>query len=152
MFYKIIKNNKVIDVNYKLFAWDNKKKIMLMTNSLDNAQYIQSSNRSCFYLTRQLNGAPSEAPRLEVVDIEFIDAEEYSSLKEVLDSGEIIDIPTRDENIKQTTFEVQEERKVVTIKDLVIYIQDFERKYQNLLQEKSLLEECILELSQELYK
>lgn len=82
MYYKVIKNNKVIDVldGLKYFKWQSKHEIMLLTDVSD-AQAILSSDEKTFWHTETLYKLPEDAPKLETVEIFKIDESEYKQLK-----------------------------------------------------------------------
>ena len=152
MYYKIIYNNKIIDANSVFFRWDDKYRIM-MRSDYEQAQYVQASDGNTFYTVKYLNAIPDGAPQFPIVEIEIIDYKEFAELKQLLEAQEIF-IETTDSNPEEEFVEQETPPPptLVSIPDLVSYIQTFERKYANLVKQKNLLEECILELSQELYK
>lgn len=82
MYYKVIKNNKVIDVldHLKYFKWQPKHKIMLLTDVSD-AQVVLSSDESAFWHTETLYKLPDDAPKFETAEIFEIDESEYKQLK-----------------------------------------------------------------------
>ena len=83
MFYKVIKNNKVIDVldNLIYLKWQDKHKIMVLTG-IDDAQAILSSGKDDIYHERTLYNIPSDADvKYETVDLVEINQFEYKKLK-----------------------------------------------------------------------
>lgn len=80
MFYKVIKDNKVIDVLDKLIylKWQPKHKIMVLC-SVDEAQAILSSNNETIWHEKSLYKVPVSG--YETVSIEPIDEFEYRQLK-----------------------------------------------------------------------
>ena len=83
MYYKVMKNNKVIDVLDKLIylKWQPKHKIMVLC-SIDEAQAILSSGKNDFYHERELYKIPSDSNvKYGTVDILPIDEFEYKQLK-----------------------------------------------------------------------
>lgn len=82
MYYKVMKNNKVIDVlDYlKYFKWQSKHKIMLLTDVSD-AQVILSSDENTFWHTETLYMLPDDAPKYDTVEIFEIGEGEYKQLK-----------------------------------------------------------------------
>lgn len=79
MYYKIIKDNKVIDVLDHLvyLKWQDKHKIWILSD-INEAQAILSSDQNTIYHERTLYNAPVE---VETVDIVKIDEFEYKELK-----------------------------------------------------------------------
>lgn len=80
MYYKVIKNNKVIDVldNLIYLKWEPKHKIMVLTDEND-AQAILSSDNDTIWHERTLYKVPVDG--FDTVDIEQIDKYEYRQLK-----------------------------------------------------------------------
>lgn len=82
MYFKVVKDNKVIDVldHLKYFKWQPKHKIMLLTDMSD-AQVILSSDESTFWHTETLYKIPDDAPKFEAVELIPIEEHEYKQLK-----------------------------------------------------------------------
>ena len=80
MFYKVIKNNKVIDVLDELIylKYQPKHKIMVLTDEA-NAQAILSSDKNIIWHEKSLYDIPVDG--YESVSIEPIDQYEYRKLK-----------------------------------------------------------------------
>lgn len=82
MFYKVMKNNKVIDVldNLIYLKWDSKHKIMVLTCE-DDAQTILSSSKDDIWHVKGFYKVPVDEPKFETVEIFEIDKFEYEQLK-----------------------------------------------------------------------
>ena len=82
MFYKVMKNNKVIDVldNLIYLKWDSKHKIMVLTDE-NFAEAILSSDKNTIWHERTLYKVPVDEPKFETVDLVEIDEFEYKQLK-----------------------------------------------------------------------
>lgn len=82
MYYKVMKDNKVIDVLDRLsyVKYQPKHKIMLLCNE-NEAQAILSSDQSEFWHERTLYEVPDDGPHLDTVDLVEIDRYEYRQLK-----------------------------------------------------------------------
>lgn len=80
MFYKVLKNNKVIDVldNLIYLKWQDKHKIMILTDEND-AQAILSSDKNTIWHEETLYKVPVNG--FDTVRIEEIDEYEYKQLK-----------------------------------------------------------------------
>lgn len=80
MYYKVIKDSKVIDVLDKLIylKYQPKHKIMILTDEND-AQAILSSDKNTIWHERSLYKVPVDG--YDEVDIEVIDECEYKQLK-----------------------------------------------------------------------
>lgn len=92
MYYKVIKNNRVIDVldNLIYLKWQDKHKIMVLTNEID-AQAILSSDMKYIWHIDTLYDIPVDG--YDTVQIEEIDKYEYEQLRvlNLKDSQQIID-------------------------------------------------------------
>lgn len=82
MYYKVIKDNKVIDVLDKLIylKYQPKHKIMVLTDEND-AQAILGSDKNTIWHERTLYNVPTSEMHFETVDIQEIDEFEYRKLK-----------------------------------------------------------------------
>lgn len=82
MFYKVLKNNKVIDVLDSLIylKWEPKHKTMILTDEND-AQAVLSSSKEDIWHERTLYKVPVDEPKFETVDIEPIEEFEYKKLR-----------------------------------------------------------------------
>lgn len=80
MYYKVMKDNKVIDVldNLIYLKWQPKHKTMILTDEND-AQAILSSDKNTIWHEKTLYKVPVDG--YETVDIEEIDEFEYKKLK-----------------------------------------------------------------------
>ncbi len=80
MYYKVIKNNKVIDVldNLTYLKWQPKHKTMILSDEND-AQAILSSDKNTIWHERTLYKVP--VPGYDTVDLIEIDEYEYKQLK-----------------------------------------------------------------------
>lgn len=82
MYYKVLKNNKVIDVldNLTYLKWEPKHKIMVLSCE-DEAQAILSSDKNTIWHEKTLYKIPVEAGHYDSVDLVEIDMYEYKQLK-----------------------------------------------------------------------
>lgn len=80
MFYKVMKNNKVIDVldNLIYLKWDSKHKIMVLTDE-NFAEAILSSSKDDIWHVKGFYKVPVDG--YETVELEEIDEFEYKQLK-----------------------------------------------------------------------
>ncbi len=80
MFYKVMKNNKVIDVldNLTYLKWQPKHKIMVLSD-INEAQAILSSDKNTIWHERTLYNIPVSG--YDTVDLIEIDEYEYKQLK-----------------------------------------------------------------------
>ena len=82
MYYKVIKDNKVIDVLDHLIylKWQPKHKIMVLSDE-DEAQAILSSDDNTIWHEKTLFRIPAEAGEYDNVELIEIDKFEYRQLK-----------------------------------------------------------------------
>ena len=82
MFYKVIKNNKVIDVLDSLIylKWQPKHKIMVLSDE-NEAQAILSSDKNTIWHEKTLYNVPTDKPKFDTVELIAIDEYEYKQLK-----------------------------------------------------------------------
>lgn len=82
MFYKVIKNNKVIDVldHLTYLKWQPKNKIMLLSD-LDEAQAILGSDGNTVWHVDGYYDLPCDAGKYETVKLVQINEYEYKQLK-----------------------------------------------------------------------
>jgi hypothetical protein len=80
MYYKVIKNNRIIDVLDKLtyLKWQPKHKIMVLSDE-NEAQAILSSDNNTIWHERTLYNIPVDG--FDTVDLVEIDEYEYKQLK-----------------------------------------------------------------------
>ena len=80
MYYKVLKNNKVIDVldNLIYLKWEPKHKIMVLTDEND-AQAILSSDKNTIWHEETLYRIPVDG--YDTVSVEEIDKYEYEKLR-----------------------------------------------------------------------
>lgn len=80
MYYKVLKNNKVIDVLDRLtyLKWEPKHKIMVLSDE-DHAQAILASDKETIWHEKTLYNVPVSG--YEEVEVIEIDAHEYKRLK-----------------------------------------------------------------------
>ena len=82
MFYKVIKNNKVIDVLDHLIylKYQPKHKIMVLSD-INEAQAILSSDNETIWHEKTLYKIPVDKPKFDTVELVEIDEYEYKQLK-----------------------------------------------------------------------
>ena len=82
MYYKVLKDNKVIDVldNLIYLKWEPKHKIMVLCDE-NLAQAILSSKKDAIWHEKTLYKIPVSEPKFETVELVEIDKFEYDKLK-----------------------------------------------------------------------
>lgn len=133
-FYKIIKDNKVIDVNNNFFKFLKKRLIPISCDSND-AEVVISSDGNKYYTADWMKPAPAQL-NVELVKIFIISEEEYNSLKEQLQLNETIVVePVQEEIITAAGIVEQpkeETQKVVNIRDLYEEIRQLKEELKSL--------------------
>ena len=149
MYYKIIKNGLIIDTGTRFLYWQSRNNILLGC-SVEIANYLLS-DLGKIYETYWLQVPPGGAPKYENVIAEEITEEDYNFLQSILLQEESIPIPEDEDNPNKEDEDVVEE-KPMTMANASTLLLELMDKYNELLTRNALLEECVLELSQELYK
>lgn len=82
MYYKVLKDNKVIDVldNLIYLKWQPKHKIMVLSSE-DEAQAILSSDKNTIWHERTLYNVPVDEPKFDTVELIEIDKYEFEKLR-----------------------------------------------------------------------
>ena len=82
MYYKVLKNNKVIDVldNLIYLKWQPKHKIMVLSD-INEAQAILSSDNETIWHEKTLYRIPTDEPKFDTVELVEIDEFEFKRLK-----------------------------------------------------------------------
>lgn len=82
MYYKVMKNNKVIDVLDSLIylKWQPKHKIMVLTDE-NFAEAILSSSKDDIWHVKGFYKIPVDEPKFETVEIEEINKFEFEQLR-----------------------------------------------------------------------
>lgn len=82
MYYKVIKNDKVIDVldNLTYLKWQDKHKTMVLCGE-DDAQAILSSRKDDIWHVKGFYKVPVDEPRFETVELFEINKFEYEQLR-----------------------------------------------------------------------
>lgn len=92
MFYKVLKNNKVIDVLDSLvyLKWQDKHKIWILCDE-DDAQAILSSDKNTIWHERTLYKPPVPVNTVDAIEIDEIEYKElkmlnYQTKEEIVDA------------------------------------------------------------------
>lgn len=120
-YYKIVRNNLIIDVNSMFFRYQ-RKRMNLVPCDENKAELVQSSDGKTFYTTEWLKPLP-EGVHHEFVDVIPISKEDYLKLREELQLNEAIPQPIIvEEEIKPESIVIDEKpqkiQKVVNIREL----------------------------------
>lgn len=137
MFYKIIKNNQVIDVN-DLFLKEQKKHHILLATEPKYAEYLISSDASTLYETNWTVEHSSDKYQAEYVEAEIISEEEYKKLKEQLQLDAVIEVVTNEgvaEPLIIEPAEVTPERKleILSLQQLTKRVEELEKLVQQFI-------------------
>lgn len=119
VYYKILKNNQVIDVNYKFFRYQ-RKHMNLVHCEEGMGELIQSSDGKNFYMTEWTRPLPVGVHH-EWIKAVIISEEEYNSLKEQLELNEVVVEVAQEETPVAASESVEqpvEVEQVVSIRDL----------------------------------
>lgn len=82
MYYKVLKDNKVIDVldHIIYLKWQPKHKIMILSD-INEAQAILSSDNETIWHEKTLYRIPTDEPKFDTVELVEIDEFEFKRLK-----------------------------------------------------------------------
>ena len=82
MYYKVLKNNRVIDVLDHLIylKWQDKHKTMILSDE-NEAQAILSSDKNTIWHEKTLYNIPTNSQDYDTVELVEIDEYEYKQLK-----------------------------------------------------------------------
>lgn len=133
-YYKIVKNNEVIDVNNKFFRFL-KKRLIPISCTPNDAQVIQSSDGQKYYTADWMKPAPAQL-NVELVKVFIISEEEYNSLKEQLQLNEVVIVEPIQEEVVASSVEILEEpkeiEKIVNIRELYEEIRQLKEELKSL--------------------
>lgn len=132
MFYKIIKDQMIVDVN-NVFLHENPKNHVLTDTTYEHAHFIASSDKQKLYKTHWCGGIENSAYHVELVQAEFIDEAEYNSLKQQLETADVqyIEVKNQEEPV---IVEPKEDVRVLDNIEMKRRILELEELVRQLLQ------------------
>lgn len=98
-YYKIIKNNTVVDVNNVFLCLSKKHSDVLIPCDVRYTQYLQSSDCEQLYRTTWTAEVENDQYSAEFVEVVLIEEEEFLSLQEALQTKQEIIYEVKDNNI-----------------------------------------------------
>lgn len=137
MFYKIIKNNQVVDVN-DVFLKEQKKHHILLATEPKYAEYLISSDATTLYETSWTVEHSSDIYQAEYIEAEIISEEEYKNLREQLQLDVIIEVVENEEVAESLIVEptdVTPERKleILSLQQLIKRVEELEKLVQQFI-------------------
>lgn len=154
IFYKILADGKVLDVNDVFLRWQSKHGVMLVCDPA-KAEFICPRDCSGYYHPSWLNKPPEAAVYDGEIDAEEITETEYRVLLKQLEAGETADNPEPDpggtggedtgtggDNTGDSGG--QQKPTVADMKQLVDTCAGLQKQVQ-------MLTDCVLEMSEEIY-
>lgn len=132
MFYKIIKNNTVIDVN-NVFLHENPKNHILTETTYEHVHFIVSSNGQNLYKTKWCGGIENSVYHVETIQAELINEAEFLTLKEQLMNTVIEYTETKNNVVEIVNNEVKDEVKVLDTIEMKRRILELEELVKELL-------------------
>ena len=152
MYYKIIKNGYIIDVNDVFLAWQPRNRSFYHIEP-EYAEYIQTSDLQNIYITDWTLPTKKGSPIIDSIEAIIIEKEEYLDLLQKLQNATPLEHTINEEVVIE---EVQQPQEPVSIPlgqiELLQKLIALEEQNVKLLEQNIFIEDCILELSQELYK
>ena len=154
IFYKILADGKVLDVNDIFLRWQAKHGVMMVCDPA-KAEFICPRDCSAYYHPSWLNKPPEGAVYDGEIDAEEITEAEYRTLLEQLEAGETVDNPEPDpggtggEDTGSSDDDTgdsggQQKPTVADVKQLVDTCATLQKQVQ-------MLTDCVLEMSEEVY-
>ena len=147
IFYKILADGKVLDVNDVFLRWQSKHGVMLVCDPA-KAEFICPRDCSGYYHPSWLNTPPEAAVYDGEVDAEEITEAEYRALLEQLEAGGTVVKPEPDPGgtggNETSDSGGQQKPTVADMKQLVDTCADLRKQVQ-------MLTDCVLEMSEEVY-
>ena len=132
MYYKIIKDNKIVDVNNQFF---HHRKRGPISDSPEKANLIRLSSGE-FCRAPWTAPLPEEADYYPLVNAVLIEEDEYLKLREELNLGPVVQeepVVIKEETAKIPDQPIVEEPKVITAADLQAKIDQLEALVKQLL-------------------
>lgn len=108
-YYKIIKNNTIIDVNNIFLCLSKKHPNVLIPCDIRHTQYIQSSDCEKLYVTNWTIPVNNDMHNAEFIEAVIIEEEEFLSLQEALQTKQEIVY-----EIKQAEVAVEQPKETIT--------------------------------------
>lgn len=150
MFYKVILNGMVVDIQTELryVYWQEANKLMIMCSE-EMANGILSSDGSVIW---HVEGFPEFPEGLcQTVIVEEIEEDEYLRWKERLETVATVTEETTEESpAEDESTEESKSKDYLSIQDMLT-IQELTDKVAKLEKENELLSECLLEMSEKVY-
>ena len=117
-FFKIIQNEKVVNIGCVFLKWNEKRKKLYVCD-VDDAQFVQTFDESNIYTASWLNPPPKEAGEFESAEVVVIDEAEFDELRELLSEGEeiVVEQPA-EQYVMPVTPAEQPEEKPMTIAEM----------------------------------
>ena len=145
-YYKIIKNENIIDANFIFLKWDEVHYCMILSG-FGQAQFAQSSDQSKIYHDNWMPRCPNENVSYEDARIVIINKEEYLEIKQQLNNEEEIpDIPEQSES-EDPQLNPESEPEPET----VMTVSQMRSKILEQQQQINMLTDCLLEMSEIIY-
>lgn len=158
-YYKIIKDGMVVDANFVFLKWTQNGAGMrfLETCDIEEAQYIQSYDQKEIYRVRWLNPV-EDGGEFPTVEATLIDEAEYNEIREQLDGGEPIPDPDPEPDPEPSPDPDPEPdpepdpAEVMTVEVMRRKIIELEEKNLKKDEHIEFLEDCLMEMANEVYK
>lgn len=147
-YYKIKQNRTIIDaLADPLFIVYQEGNDMVLVGSEHNAFGVLSYDSSVIYAVEGMKPAPTgEGHNYAVVQMEPIGAEEYEQLRDELDAGtEPPDEPEQED-------QGGHEESAMSLQEIRLAITALQEENARLVEQNVLLQDCLMEMADEVYK
>ncbi len=146
-FYKIIKDDAVIDVGFVFLNWSEKHGCMIACD-VSEAQFAQSSDELKAYHDNWLKPVPETYTDYEAAQVVIIEEDEYEELRARLINGETIS----PDDIEPEIIEPEPEEVTPDDEDKPLTIAEMRQIITEQQNKIKLLSDCLLEMSEIVYQ
>ena len=130
-FFKVIKNDTVIDVGCAFLKWNDTKN-RYFACQLDEAQFALSYAEQNIYRDDWMKLTSDKAKDFIHAKVEIIDEQEYDDLLDLLSENEVVTIE-KPQVIVSETHEVIPEEKPLSLNELRELVKEQQKQIENLI-------------------
>ena len=136
IFFKVIKDENVIDIGFSFYKWNSDHNQMFSCN-IEEAQFAGSYYKPIYYHDVWLKPIKEDLKNYETATIVEITEEEFEELKTLLDNGETIsgveEPPHEEPFVERIEPPIEEESKPLSISEMRALILEQQKQIEMLL-------------------